>query len=53
MTYILVTTAKDGKRHIVRRSVDYFMLKSKAKYIDHKEYDVAIYQGNWKLVKKC
>lgn len=54
MKYILAVTEKDGKkaRHIVRKSVDYFMLKNNAKHIDHKKYIVEIYKGNWKLVGK-
>lgn len=60
MKYILTTTAKkkDGsirkgaKRHVAKRSHDYFELKVTAKYINHDLYKVEIYDGRWQLVSE-
>ena len=60
MKYVLATTAKkkDGsirkgaKRHIVKRSHDYFELKVTAKHINHDLYKVEIYNGRWQLVSE-
>ena len=55
MKYILTTTAKrtNAKRHIVKRSHDYYLLESLARWsLDRKNYIVEIYTGNWELVKR-
>lgn len=50
MRYILATTNKNGKRKVLKRSVDFFGLQVDAKYVDAD--NVAIYKGNWELCKK-
>ena len=51
MRYILAIRTEDNKRHIVRRSHEYHLLKSEGQRLAKQGKQVEIYQGNWKLTE--